>query len=233
MLVRNTLLASLLSLLSFAAAARADTIVIDPDEAGISDGDDIANFWAGIGVTLSPFGGLPASSAVIALPFGGAITGTRVFGWDDGLGGDQHWGRGESPAFDVTLSGFLARVVSIEFETDGAIQLEAFGSGGSLGVVFAPGGTPIVFTSASNDILWFRVTITQASDFGTLDRLVITFDGGSQTRGAPVPEPATLLLVLAAGLPALLRRGRGVSVSRRRNRGEGALGGGAALRVTP
>jgi len=152
-----------------AASAQAEIIIVDADAAAFDD-QDISTFFPGVTLAaVSPNG------PVLAKRFADAITGTRVFGWNDGGFDDQHWGRVNSPDFKATFS-FLAQQVSIDYDSDVGGTLSAYDANGMLlGTDTEPGGNgTFTFTAAGNAIKSIVVSLQKVGgDFGTLDHLVI------------------------------------------------------------
>ncbi len=189
---------SALAVFFFSTAARADEIVIEPDDWA----DEAVIEAAVVGVALSALGGDTSDGLVYSLEGPGCClppTGVRSFGWYGEQYYDEHWGRASSPTLQADFNGFLAEQVSIDHETDGQVNLEAFGVGGaSLGSVSSASGLgTLTFSAQGNQIESVQLSIASASDFGTLDHMVI------QT-----PEPGSLGLGAALVTLALMARRR-------------------------
>ena len=187
------------------APALAATIVIDPDDSGISHEDNISSFFSGLGVTLSAVG--VADTNVYALDSSFAPTGARVFGWSDGSF-DDHWARPSSPSFRADFTGFLAKEVSVDIEPfANAATLEAFGTSGSLGSVTTCCDTTLTFAAAGDEIEHIVLDFEDigGEDRGLLDHLVITHEGPV----IPLPPAVGMGLVVLGGMGV-------VRVSRRR-----------------
>ena len=162
------------------------TIVIDPDS--LPNETEISNLVKG--VTLSSQAGNTSDNLVYAYEQSGP-TGNLSFGWFDGQFFDGHWGRDTSPALRADFSEFLAREVSIDYQMEGTLALEAFGEGGgSLGSVMTGSGVGTLTFSATHSVIEsaeFTIDPVPGADFGTLDHMVIV-----------IPEPGRAALAGAA-----------------------------------
>lgn len=178
--------------------AQAAVFTFDPDDPGINDGDDISTYFSG--VTLSATGG--GDGSVYASLHGMALTGSRVFGWNNGGFLDEHWGRSNAPAFEALFTGFLANQVSIDYLSDlGQVGLEAYDAADNLlgAVVGGPDWDPqtLTFSTGGSDLIKrVRVTVefVPGADFGMLDHLVVY---------SAIPEPEQTAGLAALGLAGL------------------------------
>jgi hypothetical protein len=179
-------------------AGEAQIIIVEPDAS--SNRADISNLVEG--VTLSSQGGDTSDNLVYAYAQN-SPTGSLSFGWFNGEFFDGHWGRDASPALQADFSEFLAEAVSIDYEMQGTLTLEAFAEGGgSLGSVMADSGSGTLTFSATHGVIEsveIAIAPLVGADFGTLDHMVIR-----------IPEPGRVGLGAAAvaTLSLLLRRRR-------------------------
>ena len=204
----NKALISTLLGLAFSVNAHATIITVEPDS--FANGLDISN--ATVGVSLQ----METGNSVYAYGTGDtnyASTGTKVFGYDAGLGFGVEPFWDNQDIFRATFSA-LADYVAIDvINNNGAGQgtdnayMEVFGTDGLLTTIPSssigfPGYQTLSFQSVSANISYIRLSNLGGSDFN-LDRLQF---GNNIPNN--IPEPGSLALMGIGLLGYFSRRER-------------------------